>query len=252
MFTEAIRHDLPTVEDGNPRVVTDLAYWLEGFIDGDMPGVGIAHTSRHSPGHRGIHHWHRNLVSLALNELGESIYDEPFGPIHPARGRYGVTAAHTDDWAVREESDEETEEFGDEDVDAKALVMNIRLHTASPVEGAEVIVTNTGAGYYTRPGDRDGFDGDDLPIENFTASRGYDGQALENGGDYIGHIDLATGLHDGIMHDSTIYNFSQYPNCSVLFRSRATLGPVSIHGFASFHTGASREIIFSDLKLLAH
>lgn len=215
--------DLPYVEDGDPRASRQLVEPLIAFIDGDLPGVGIRHTDDSLPTHKSMHLWHRSLVLLALRHMEPpvkygrfpKIMDRPYemdGPAEP----------HTDDFADRLL----------EEAVLDSISMTLRLHTADPYQGAQVTLANTGPGYYGFNGDYRGFGEQGKPRLSRSDIWGcYDPgrTAIEPSKLAAEQIASRHPQQRTAVNEPVIYVFDQQPSSSVLFRTKAHLGPVSIH-----------------------
>lgn len=225
MIEALVERDLPHIEDGDRDASRRLAEPLAAFIDGDLPGVGILHTANRFPPHKTMHLWHRGLVLKALSYLEPTVDYGDFSDMRRDRAYEmdNSTEPHTDDFMDR---------FL-EDAIIYDISMALRLHTTGENQGALVTLANTAPGYYMPNGDFRAFRPNGEPRRAITDNRGYDPSttAVEPGTLAVEQIQHRRPDQRTAVNEPTVYQFDQHPNASVLFRTRAHLGPVSIHGF---------------------
>lgn len=241
MIEALVERDLPYIEDGCQDASKQLAELLGAFIDGETPGVGILHTADRFPPHKTVHLWHRGLVARALDMLDPGVEHGDFPLVRDRPlDLGGSTSPHTDDF----------EDRALEDLSLSSIIMKLRLHTTGENQGALVTLANTAPGFYAFNGDFQVFGSKGRPNRAITDRLGYDPSTtgIEMGRlaeEQIHHrrLDQVT-----IVNEPVIYEFDQWPYSSVLFRTRAHMGPVSIHGFAA-PEDCNRFAYISDLEV---
>ena len=237
--------ELPSIQDGDPAAVPKMAEALLGLVAGDIPGVGIDHTM---PGaslaHWRVHDLHQGIIVDAAQTLGSqvsmgdsfrrvgSLREEPHLPLHYDRPRSLM--------------DHEIEN------DHLGLPLFLRLHTADPKNGAEVMMANSMPGIDpAAAGDAPVFKLPNRTRQAAIDELGYDASLQHfgsrvNGEVAIGVYEGATGV-DATRVSGDIYHYTQQPLSSVLFRSRAALGSVTLHGFRSLDPSLDRTFYISNV-----
>ncbi|MEO5627887.1 MAG: hypothetical protein ABIQ89_03290 [Candidatus Saccharimonadales bacterium] len=239
--------ELPTVQDGDPQAVPKMAEALLQVIDGDIPAVGIDHTASDlGLNHIEVHNSHQRIIFEAAKiikpevVMGDSF--DKFGGLQ----RDAHQPLHNDR-PIRMRDEELWSNSGQ-----LSLVLFLRLHTADGHNGASVTLANSRPGIDPATA-RDGavyrLRGDNR--QTAFEELGYD-PTLEYLGARISP-EAATGIYegasgvDGTRISGDIYSYTQKPLSSVLFRSRAALGSVTLHGFRSLDASQERTFHLSNI-----
>lgn len=222
---------LPSVEDRDPKAVKKIAELLVALIDFEIPGAGIVPTSNKPIPLREAHNRHRNLVLRAAGllkpQIDTGIFDDP-----TLINFNNATPTHTDSYAHL--------------TSFERLALILRLHTADENTGARVIMANTAPGLMMKIGDEQLF-GSHGYVHDQARFRGYEGRGRAYPRGLLRMIE--TGTYDPVITEPTAYHYDEQPLSSVLFRSMASMGPVTAHGFWPLEPGIDRLVLTSDISV---
>jgi len=238
---------LPAVQDGDPDVVEKLAEQMAGVIDTAIPAVGIEHTDDIPRTHYAVHELHSELLLGALAMLEPTILPAIEVKLGKNRNFINDQKQHTDlRWHMSPHMYNPWN---------PKLGLRLRLHTASPDNGAKGVFVNTTAGALVFPGDMALYDVSGK-LNSDGIECGYDEALVFGHDDYGGDFQGATAPDnttiDTTLMEPEVYTFTQSPYASVVFRTMASLGSVTGHGFVSQNPNLEHRIVYTtDLGIAA-
>lgn len=230
--------ELPYVVDNDPEVIPKLSEVLGRVVDGELPGAGIVSAPDGGRSQLRAHRRHGLLAAAAFAKATP-----------PAR--------HTNNPVIRavEEFDYGTPMHADRSTHREprgALELLLRLHTADSFNGSTVRMMLTEAGFsLSEPGDIGQYFpyGPDKNSER--DRRGYDPDSFYTSPeDFIAR--MPAGTYDPWLTGHDVFEFTQQPLTSVLFRSESSTGPVAAHEFTPLDSSHPRTIMYSDLLIESH
>lgn len=227
---------LDFVVDTDQDAVAKASELVVALAGADIPGFGIVHEPMPGDLHESVHEHHKNLVTEAILAAGGILkLREPFDSMgHPIgmgshTNMHGDIVSHNNNWI---------------NVDVPGLWL--RLHTTSPFNGANVQLVTTAPGLTERPADINMYQGNKL-IGLDGSMRGYDGQDALFGSKVF--YKLEEGDYDPFVSAPDVHHFKQTALSSVVFRSYASIGPVTAHSFQALDPATRRYAFVADVQL---
>lgn len=235
--------DLPVVPDSRADAVYRVAEHLAATIDSDIPGFAVeSHGSVSEQLQEANHHRHYELLvgaaRLVLPPPDNTVVSRDGAPDMDISFPEVEIGAHVDSSRRR-------------GLESERLALRIRLQTAINAVPARVKMANSAPGTFTFPGDRELFDASLYPLERVVTKQGYEHRRVMLYPNQ--HLELIEGGYfDPTYMDGDVYSYSQMPGSSVVFRSAASCGPLTVHDFKNAQ-GFSDERVYltSDIKVFS-
>lgn len=220
--------ELPSVLDSAPDANEQLAEVMKEAIDGVIPGVGIDHGEDDADDSESnflhTHKRHVQMLLMALDTLGIRRTNALVHDAYISRDASICGLFHVDPRPYQVYGAITPSQFD-------CFQLDLRLHTSAPGNGAEVVLANSTPGL--------------ARTAKITADELFNADEL---------LEEQFEIHPAVVSElasNTRYTYTERPLSSVIIRSSATLGSVSIHRFSSIDPNVKRDLCISDVRILS-